>query len=142
MKIKSLSIYCIIIFCTVFVSCATFPANQISFDLSSDTIPVMLNKQKTESKTKLFSLASAYTKNVVTISGNKNQPSTTIANDNNEGEPLNKQLSKLFIQDPKWMIADKLDLSVSRNFIFIVGSIDKIRYQTALDIKTPVGEEK
>ncbi|MFA6504472.1 MAG: hypothetical protein WCT14_00145 [Treponemataceae bacterium] len=140
MKIKSLAL--LFVLCSFFIGCATFPSNQISFDLSNNTIPVMLNTQKTEVKTKTFSLISAYTKNVISIAGNKNQPNATIANDNNEGEPLNKQLNKLFIQDPKWMMADKIDLSVSRNFIFIVGSIDKIRYQTALDIKTPIGEEK
>jgi hypothetical protein len=130
----------------IIISCASFPTQQLSFDLSKETVPVMLTPVKDPGKTKIFQLSASYASSMMTSSSHSGSSTVTqtMSESHNENQSLSVQAQNLFIQDPLWIQVSNLDLSVFRSDVsYLFGSFEKIKYTTNLEFQVPVkGSQK
>jgi len=124
--------------------CATFPTQQVSVDLSAQTIPVMLTPVKDPGATKTFDLESGYSMSSMSSSQTNNGVTTTtsMSEAHDTAKPFSVQMQNLFIQEPAWMQVGNLDLTVVRTVIVAYGSIDNIEYTAHLGLIAPTGAAK
>jgi hypothetical protein len=119
--------------------CATFPTQQVSLDLSQQTVPVMLTAVKNPGATKTFALEAGFAQSSMSSSSTQNGVTTTMSMNeaHDTSKPLAVQVQNLFIQDPAWVQVGSLDLTVLRTDLILYGSLETISYTTNLGLLVP-----
>jgi hypothetical protein len=93
-------------------SCATFPSNKVSLDMTEIGVPVMLTKVEAKAATKTFDFQSGFSSVSITTSNRMGNTSvsTTMTSAQTINRPLDAQLTMGFIQPPAWFAVTSLDL--------------------------------
>ncbi len=118
-------------------ACSSFPSEQLSLDLTKETIPVMLNTVKTKDAVRTLSYTAGYSSSTNTFSNSR--LSVTVTDSQNNNNPLGKQLQNTLIQAPNYLLISNLDLTTSRiNSIF---GFDRTNYTINMDADLPAKKE-
>ncbi|MBN1410401.1 MAG: hypothetical protein JW969_06120 [Spirochaetales bacterium] len=121
------------------ISCATFPSDQLTFDMTGQTMPIMLNKDTPSENIKTFKFESGFALRSVThvSSSNGNSTSSTATLTADINKPLQFQMNNLFLQEPAWIYVTDLSLYTRRYDSITVTSI---KYLLELEIIAPTGK--
>ncbi|MBN2735548.1 MAG: hypothetical protein JXR70_01115 [Spirochaetales bacterium] len=124
--------------------CASFPSDQLTLDLTKETIPVMLNTNSSSEPTKIFEFESGYASASATTSsssrynGQSVSVSVTAIASTNINKPLNFQLHNTFVQNPAWISVSDLFLYAN---VFKTINSSKVQYLLVLNIEVPMSNE-
>ena len=127
-----------------FTGCASFPTQQLSFDVTTEKMPVMLTPIDSNSTMKSFDFAASYMseKSITNKSTNGGSISNSSYMEQKENYPVAKQLHQNFIQDPNFVVVKSLSVSINQFDFSFGGSYETLKYTTALSVACPIGDKK
>jgi hypothetical protein len=99
---------------TAVASCATFPKEQLTLDLSNEVTPVAFNEVKAAGRTRTFTYEAGYKSQTVSSSASSGNATATVSvtMSANQNQPLGSQMQTIFISDPEWAAITSLVFSV------------------------------
>jgi len=121
-------------------SCASFPAENFVFDLSSSEVPVMITPIAVQARTMDFTYESGYSSKFTTVTTGTYggyTSSTTVSEEHDLGKPLSEQIKAITYTQPPWIIIRALTLKAKKTETIAAG---KTLYVLSLDLTAPLAK--